>query len=119
MPKVADTKKAPAKKTAPKEKAAKQSTKEAAEPKAPRTPREPKDLTPNMVKVLEALRSGEVMTATEITEATEIEKGRRLPELVEKGYITEMIPEEGKRGKRFKITATGRKALDKALKEQA
>jgi len=38
---------------------------------------------------------------------------------VEKGYVTEMVPEEGVRGKRYKLTAPGRKALDKALKEEA
>ena len=115
MPKTAEApakkaKAAPVKKAAPK--------KEAAEPKE-RAPREPKDLSPNMTRVLEALKGGDVMTATGITEATGITKGRRLPELVEKGYVTEMVPEEGVRGKRYKLTAPGRKALDKALKEEA
>ena len=105
----------PSVKNEPKEKKAKKET----EPKQERAPREPKDLTPNMVKVLEALKSGTVLTASGITEATGIDKGRRLPELVEKGYLQELVPEEGSRGKRFKLTAPGRKALDRALKEQA
>ena len=76
------------------------------------------ELSQNMMKVLESLKGGE-KTAREITENTGIVKGRRLPELVEKGHVSEMVPVEGKRGKRFKILASGRKALDKALKEQS
>jgi DNA-binding MarR family transcriptional regulator len=89
----------------------------AKEEKKEQTPREPKDLTPNMMKVLDSLKSGSVLTAAEISSSTGIDKGRRLPELVEKGYLQELVAEEGKRGKRFKITPVGRKALEKALKE--
>jgi len=113
MPKTAETpaKKASVKKAAP--------AKEAAEPKKERAPREPKDLSPNMIRVLEALKGGDIMTASALAEATGIAKGKRIPELVEKGYLTELVPEEGIRGKRFKLTAPGRKALEKALKEEA
>lgn len=100
--------------TEPKEKVEKEK-----EPKE-KTPREPKDLTPNMVKVLNDLyNAGSARTASEIALSTSILKGKRLPQLVEKGYLVEFPPKEGERGKKFKITAAGRKALDKALKEQA
>lgn len=103
------------KKPAAKAKKTTKSTKKAPAKKAA-APREPKDLTPNMVKVLECLKDRSIKTASEISDKTGIVKGRRLPELVEKGYLKEMVPEEGKRGKRFQLTANGRKALDKALK---
>ena len=94
-------------------------TKEKADkPVVEKAPRVPKDLTPNMIKVLEDVRDGIVKTASEIAESTGILKGKRLPELVEKTYLIEIPPKEGERGKKFKITAAGRKALDKALKEQ-
>lgn len=83
------------------------------------TAREPKDLTPNMIRVLDCLKDGTVRTATEIAEATDIKKGKRLPDIVAKGYIAESPPKEGERGKKFKITSAGKKALEKAKKEQS
>lgn len=93
--------------------------KKADKPVVEKAPRIPKDLTPNMIKVLSDLTSGLARTASEIALSTGILKGKRLPELVEKTYLIEIPPKEGERGKKFKITAEGRKALNKALKEQA
>lgn len=75
-------------------------------------------LTPNMVKVLECMADGEEKTASQIANATGILKGKRLPELVEAGFLSELLPEESiGRGKRFVITDAGRDALEKAKSE--
>lgn len=111
-------KKSTKKKPAAKKATTKKATAKKAKATKERKPRKPRDLTPNMIEVLKALKGGSIMTASEISEVSGVLKGRRLPELVEKKYINEMVPEEGKRGKRFKIMAAGKKALDKALKEQ-
>ncbi len=75
-------------------------------------------LTPNMIKVLQLMEDGEVRTASEIAVATEILKGKRLPELVQLGALEELVPDEGKRGKRFQITDSGKEQLAKALAEE-
>lgn len=75
-------------------------------------------LTPNMIRVLDCMTDGEEKTASQIAEATGIMKGKRLPELVELGYLKELVPEESMgRGKRFVITDDGREALEKAQAE--
>lgn len=86
--------------------------KKATAKKAPAAKRE-NGVTPNMVKVLGVLKSGKEYTARELADKTGIVKGKRLPQLVEMGLAKELVPEEGERGKRFVITAAGRKALTK------
>ena len=74
-------------------------------------------LTPNMVKILSAMKSGGVFSRAEITEATGILRGKRLIRLVEMELLDELVPEEGQRSKQYQITAKGREALEKALNE--
>jgi hypothetical protein len=75
-------------------------------------------LTPNMIKVLEAMDDGNIRTASEIADSTGIQKGKKLPQIVEGGLLEELVPEEGVRGKRFKITAKGREELKKAKAQE-
>jgi DNA repair exonuclease SbcCD ATPase subunit len=72
-------------------------------------------LTPNMVRVLTLMSDGEIRLAADIGRETKIAKGKRLPELVERGMLKQLVPEEGVRGSRFQITDAGRAALEEAL----
>jgi hypothetical protein len=77
----------------------------------------PNGLTPNMIKVLQSMTDGAERTAAGIAEATDILKGKRIPQIVELGCLEELVPEEGQRGKRYVITDLGRTELEKALAE--
>lgn len=89
---------------------------------APRGPRKKavNGMTPNMIRVLEVMVDGGERTSSQLAEATGILKGKRLPEMVELGYLSELVAEEGSgRGKRFVITDAGKDALAKAKTEAA
>ena len=126
MPKVADTKKAPAKKE---KVAAKQTTKEAAEPKK-RTSGKFNDLTSSQIKTLEALNDGTAMTRQELADETGIQKGwskllgkqedDHEDSLLSKNLVKATVPQEGEgRAMKYMITAAGKQALAKAQKEMA
>lgn len=87
-------------------KAEKNGKAEKAEPKAKAL------YTPNQGKVMKALsKAKHPMTAAQLVKATGVVKGKRLPQLVEAGYVSTLVAEEGTRGQRYQLTPAGRKVL--------
>lgn len=113
-------------------------TKKVAKAAAPKEPAERKargfnGLTQSKIKTLQELRDGMPKTRNDLVEATGIQKGwskllgavtkdnfgGHADSLLALGYVKQLVAEEGVRGTRYQITATGRKALEKAEKEMA
>jgi len=86
-------------------------------------------LSKNQVTILEQLAKKSPMSRKDLMEATGIQKGySKLMGAQENpaesaleplGYVKAAEPQEGQRGLQYSITANGKKALEKALKEAA
>lgn len=86
-------------------------------------------LNVSQIKALEALRGAKAMTRSELTDATGIKKGwsknlgtkagTHEDSLASLNYVKITLPQEGERQLKYSITATGKSALAKALKEMA
>jgi len=86
-------------------------------------------LNGSQIRTLEALSDGKAKTRVELAEATGINKGwsrilgtkegTHEDALEPMGYIKATVPQEGERGMKYTITASGKQALAKAQKEMA
>ena len=105
-------KKTVAKSDKPAKKVTKKTTKKAAAEKP--APKKKGGLGKVKEETLKALHElGGKVTRAQVGEVTGRTKGTKVRELTEMGLVKAEVPEEGKRGQRFSLTAEGRKVAAK------
>lgn len=93
----------------------KTTTKEARAPKEVKEKKEKGEVSGNMLESLRALKGGKAMTHSAVAAITGKDKGNKLRELTDGGYI-ETSEQEGVKGNVYTITRKGLDALKNAPK---